>query len=72
MTVTTVSHAKSDAMKSTESAWRRLVTGLRSLHEAHQQRRVVRELAAFSDRELADLGLTRGDIGAVASGALRR
>lgn len=37
-----------------------------------KRRRIERELNAHSDRELADMGLTRADIPHVASGALRR
>ena len=34
--------------------------------------RIERELGAYTDRELADLGLARSDIRDVASGAFRR
>lgn len=37
-----------------------------------QVSQVVRELEACSDRELAELGLARGDILAVAHGTFRR
>ena len=36
--------------------------------ERAQQRQVLRELSSMTDRELADLGLGRSDIGRVASG----
>jgi len=54
------------------SPWRILSPLLRALHIARQQGRVARELSLLSDRELADFGLTRGDISAVARGELRR
>ena len=37
-----------------------------------QRSREVQELAAFSDRELWDLGLGRSDLHAIASGTYRR
>ena len=67
MTAITFSHVTRG-----RSPWRRLAGALRAVFEISQQRRVARELARFSDRELADLGLTRGDIAAVARGAWRR
>jgi uncharacterized protein YjiS (DUF1127 family) len=35
-------------------------------------REIVRELSQFSDQELADIGITRCDIGRVAGGARAR
>lgn len=67
MTAITFSPAKSAG-----ASWLRLARALRACFEAGQQRRVARELARFSDRELADLGLTRGDIPAIARGEQRR
>ncbi len=58
--------------KTISSPWRLIVGVLRSLHEARQERLVAAELAKLDDRMLADLGLTRGDIGAVSRGELRR
>lgn len=60
------------SLKSVRSPWRLLSRLLRALHTARQQDRVARELSLLSDRELADFGLTRGDIPAVARGELRR
>jgi uncharacterized protein YjiS (DUF1127 family) len=59
-------------VKSAGSRWRHFTGALRAFFAASQQQRVARELARFSDRELADLGLTRGDIPAVARGKRRR
>lgn len=59
-------------VKSANSRWRRIAGALRAVFEASQRQRAARELARFSDRELADLGLTRGDIQAVARGERRR
>ncbi len=36
----------------------------------HQQRETIRELSMLSNRELADLGIGRGDIPFVADGSL--
>lgn len=41
-------------------------------HVWHEQNEVRDELSALSDRELTDIGLTRGDIDAVARGTFRR
>ncbi len=60
------------SLKSARSPWRLLSRLLRALHVARQQDRVARELSLLSDRELADFGLSRGDIPAVARGELRR
>ena len=59
-------------VKSAGSRWRHFTGALRAFLAASQQQRVARELARFSDRQLADLGLTRGDIPAVARGKRRR
>lgn len=58
--------------KAARSPWRTVLAVLRRVHEAHQAHRVAAELSRFTDRQLADLGLTRGDIPAVARGELRR
>ena len=58
--------------KAATSPWRAVFAVLRRLHQAHQEYRVMAELGRFTDRQLADLGLTRGDIPAVARGELRR
>jgi uncharacterized protein YjiS (DUF1127 family) len=53
-----------------------LFTGLPQLigrlAERARVRRAAAELRALTDRELADIGLTRGDIGNVVAGTLRR
>jgi uncharacterized protein YjiS (DUF1127 family) len=56
----------------TASPWHALLEVLRRLHQAHQEFRVKVELSRLTDLQLADLGLTRGDIAAVAGGALPR
>lgn len=40
----------------------------RALSERSRRRRAAAELNALTDRELADIGLTRGDIGNVVRG----
>ena len=57
--------------KSARSPWRLLAPLLRAFHVARQQDRVARELSLLSDRELADFGLSRGDIPVVARGEFR-
>lgn len=42
-----------------------LAHAFRAVSEWSQRRRTVAELNALSDRELADIGITRGDIGAI-------
>ena len=42
-----------------------LAHAFRALSEWSQRRRTMAELNALSDRELADIGITRGDIGAI-------
>ena len=37
-----------------------------------KRNRIIRELSAYSDRELADIGLVRSDIRDVANGTFRR
>ena len=44
----------------------------RWIGERRRIARTVRELETYSDRELADMGLSRTDIPAVARGELRR
>ncbi len=39
--------------------------------EVAQRRRIIRELSMYTDQELAELGFSRGDIPAVASGSFR-
>jgi uncharacterized protein YjiS (DUF1127 family) len=56
----------------TGSSWHAIRAVLHRLHEAHQASLVRAELGRFSDRQLADIGLTRGDIPAAARGTLRR
>ena len=47
--------------------WPRLLASLRRMHEKRrEQLRVVRELGAYSDRELDEIGLRRSDIPAIA------
>ena len=44
-----------------------------AFRETRRERgRIVRELSAYSDRDLAELGLFRHDIHAVAAGTYRR
>jgi uncharacterized protein YjiS (DUF1127 family) len=62
MTAVTFAPAKSTGAKSASSLWRTLLAALRRLHEAHQAHRVATELHRFTDYQLADLGLTRGDL----------
>jgi uncharacterized protein YjiS (DUF1127 family) len=57
--------------KSVRSPWRLLAPLLRAFHVARQQDRVARKLSLLSDRELADFGLSRSDIAAVARGEFR-
>jgi uncharacterized protein YjiS (DUF1127 family) len=72
MTAITFAPQKSAAPeKSASSPWRAVLAVLRRLHRAHQAHRVAAELSRFSDYQLADLGLTRGDIAAAARGDLR-
>jgi len=39
---------------------------------SRERRRIERELGTYSDRELAELGITRTDIPAIARGEFRR
>jgi uncharacterized protein YjiS (DUF1127 family) len=45
-----------------------LARGYRAVSEWPRRRRMAAELNSLTDRELADIGLTRGDIGNVADG----
>ena len=45
---------------------------VRVIRRWHQREQIRRELAAMDDRQLADIGLSRGDIEQVASGQLTR
>lgn len=71
-----MAHVTSFAPRSTiDLSW--LVRGMGQdvsafLMQRREQRRVRRELNAYSDRELGDLGFSRGDIADVAAGRLRR
>ncbi len=47
-----------------------LAHAFRAVSEWSQRRRMAAELNALSDRELADIGLARGDIGNAISGRL--
>ncbi|WP_343039109.1 DUF1127 domain-containing protein [Propylenella binzhouense] len=56
--------------------WRRVMsramsTILTKLHRWHRYRQTVRELAALSNHQLSDLGLTRGQIESVARRAVQ-
>ncbi len=42
-----------------------LAHAFRAVSEWSQRRRMATELNALTDRELADIGLTRGEIGAI-------
>ena len=44
----------------------------RAQAQRRETARIIRELETHSDRELAELGLNRGDITAVARGTYRR
>lgn len=44
-----------------------LAHAFRAVSEWSQRRRMAAELNALSDRELSDIGLTRGDIGSIIS-----
>ncbi|WP_158803886.1 MULTISPECIES: DUF1127 domain-containing protein [unclassified Acidisoma] len=46
-----------------------IVTRREELREFRQQ---ARELASFTDRELAELGFSRGDLPSIAAGTYRR
>ncbi len=49
------------------------LTALRTwLANRHEAARITRELRSYSDNDLADLGLRRGDIPDVARGTFRR
>jgi uncharacterized protein YjiS (DUF1127 family) len=69
--------AGAQPIMSTAHAWlARLQAGLGRLGASWRTRRrrsrEVQELAAFSDRELWDLGLGRSDLQAIANGTYRR
>ena len=50
--------------------WQRLVASIRRTHERRrEQLRVYRELGAYSDRDLEEIGLRRSDVPAVARSA---
>lgn len=51
-------------------SWARLIVA--SFNEALVARRTYEQLSRLTERELADIGLTRGDIPAVAAGVYRR
>jgi uncharacterized protein YjiS (DUF1127 family) len=61
-----VDHRDADAL--VQYGWRpRLVTALQHLgFPRPEERRVRRELEAYSDRELNEIGIDRGDIGRIA------
>ena len=40
--------------------------------ERHRRNAVLRELHQYTGRDLADLGITRGDLPAIAAGTYRR
>jgi len=50
---------------------RAMSTILTKLHRWHRYRQTVRELAALSNHQLSDLGLTRGQIESVARRAVQ-
>lgn len=47
------------------SCWRRLADGMAYALATPRRRRTVAELSSLTDRELADIGLTRGDVSIV-------
>lgn len=51
----------------------RLLKGFADVYaEAQQRQRAFEELTAMSDRELADMGITRADIPAIVAGTYQR
>lgn len=52
--------------------WNPLQRVLRTWAERRERARQLRELGMFSDRELWDVGLSRGDLFAVEKGVYRR
>lgn len=42
------------------------------LARQRQRRQIIRELTGHTDRQLADMGVTRSDIPAIAAGRFRR
>ncbi len=72
MTTLTHSHNRSVSRAVAEG-----IQGLRARFEArmavvNERRRIARELSTYSDDELAELGFSRFDIPAIATGAYRR
>lgn len=72
MTTLTHSHSRSVSRFLADG-----LQGLRTRFDAHmavvnERRRVARELSTYSDDELAELGFSRLDIPAIATGAYRR
>jgi uncharacterized protein YjiS (DUF1127 family) len=55
--------------RSVRAAMTNIVTRREELREFRQQ---ARELASFTDRELAELGFSRGDLPSIAAGTYRR
>lgn len=50
-----------------------LLTSVRTwFAERHRRNAILRELNQYSPRELADLGITRGDFSSIAAGTFRR
>jgi uncharacterized protein YjiS (DUF1127 family) len=45
---------------------------VRAVRRWHERDRVLTELQSMDDRQLADIGLSRGDIESVASGKFER
>jgi uncharacterized protein YjiS (DUF1127 family) len=52
-----------------KAAWAQLAAPVRAYFEREQ---TLRELSGLDERSLADIGLTRSDVGSVVSGAYRR
>ncbi|MBN9508789.1 MAG: DUF1127 domain-containing protein [Alphaproteobacteria bacterium] len=58
---------------SVASRWTKLSRRIADWRERRRRRaQITRELLSYTDRELFDLGITRGDIPAVINGTYRR
>jgi len=64
-TVPTVARAQVPGLRQSLALWS-------ELQDSRRRRRIVRDLNDHTDRQLADMGLSRADIRAVADGTLRR
>lgn len=76
-TTVTSARPRSDGNATRRSTWNRLVVRFNAAITQPFQRwlrlqRALSELASLNDRDLADLGLTRGDFTAIRSGTFTR